>query len=514
MLATVKVVDGGPVLALGENTAEAIRAAQLASASSITAQNAADSAVAIGRYFSSQSAGESGSTTGQFFSHPDGSGGIVFRQKTSGGSTVIGYAATTAQVNTVASDLAVLEADVTALDASLRERLVADRTYYVRTDGSDSNTGLSDSAGGAFATWQAAADMLYALDLNGKNVYIVAGSESGVKNWSLSEVQIRTLVGGGKVYFKGNGDNTVLTATGQCFSLYSTISQIRFGSMKLIAGTGYGTITANGHTYVGFDDQTNLGPNFGATSCAAHVFAHDTGAVVEILGSAYKVSGNADQAHIWCGDNASVAHESNSITLSGLTAGMDNWYAAVNGGAIKTYHNATTGTYAGRKGYLTTGGIINNLDYATNSIPGSGWLYGAGATLLENGIAYTSIDQITVNGTLNGKSIQTPGLYTPTVSALSGTFAIAPTATVTYSIINGVVTVSGTVFVPAAAVGTATGGILLTPPVANTNVGAGNGYNGTAAFPVVYNQGGDGKIRLVGNPANNTYYTFTIAWNL
>lgn len=54
-----------------------------------------------------------------------------------------------------------------------RQPISATRTYYVRTDGSDSNNGLSNSAAGAFLTIQKAIDTVYnTLDLNGQVVII------------------------------------------------------------------------------------------------------------------------------------------------------------------------------------------------------------------------------------------------------------------------------------------------------------------------------------------------------
>jgi DNA-binding CsgD family transcriptional regulator len=57
-----------------------------------------------------------------------------------------------------------------------REVLTANRTYYVRTDGSNSNDGLSNTSGGAFLTIQKAIDIVAALDLSIYNVTIQVGS--------------------------------------------------------------------------------------------------------------------------------------------------------------------------------------------------------------------------------------------------------------------------------------------------------------------------------------------------
>lgn len=99
---TIAVLDArtGPIaiLAMGENVLEAARWSVAAQGYAATASIAATSSSAAGNYFPSQAAGEAGTTTGQFFSHPDGAGGLVYRERTAGGSVIIGYAATAARV--------------------------------------------------------------------------------------------------------------------------------------------------------------------------------------------------------------------------------------------------------------------------------------------------------------------------------------------------------------------------------------------------------------------------------
>jgi hypothetical protein len=62
-------------------------------------------------------------------------------------------------------------------DPTVREKLDSDRSYYVRSDGNDGNSGLGDStAGDAFLTIQKAIDTVYSLvDLDGHKITINVG---------------------------------------------------------------------------------------------------------------------------------------------------------------------------------------------------------------------------------------------------------------------------------------------------------------------------------------------------
>lgn len=117
-----------------------------------------------------------------------------------------------------------------------RELLSANRTYYVRTDGSDSNDGLTDSSGGAFLTAGKANAVVATLDKNGYNVTV----QFGAGNWNESII-INTGIGDGTVTWQG-------TLTSQETATSATVSAGSGSTPGTVTKTGQFT----GNTYTGY----------------------------------------------------------------------------------------------------------------------------------------------------------------------------------------------------------------------------------------------------------------------
>jgi hypothetical protein len=79
------------------------------------------------------------------------------------------------------------------------ELLTADRIYYVRKDGSDSNDGLTDSAGGAFLTISRAVQAIYQLNMNTYDVTVKVGPGTYTEKVVFSSA----MVGEGTVIVEG-----------------------------------------------------------------------------------------------------------------------------------------------------------------------------------------------------------------------------------------------------------------------------------------------------------------------
>lgn len=118
-----------------------------------------------------------------------------------------------------------------------RETLTADRTYFVRTDGSDSNDGLANTSGGAFLTWARAFSTIAAID-GGGFIVTVQGNGTFTANVTINQ----NFVGVTKIIISGDTAtpaNCTFGATSgvACFTV-DTLTPVDFTGVRLGNGTG------------------------------------------------------------------------------------------------------------------------------------------------------------------------------------------------------------------------------------------------------------------------------------
>ena len=127
-----------------------------------------------------------------------------------------------------------------------REVLTAARTYYVRTDGSDSNSGLADTAGGAFLTINKALSAVQAIDISIYTVTIQVGTGTFTGAIALTN----GWVGSGKVILQGDTTtpgNCHINVTGTSVSM--TAARLEVDGFQ-ITSTGNNFNLANGSQLV------------------------------------------------------------------------------------------------------------------------------------------------------------------------------------------------------------------------------------------------------------------------
>jgi hypothetical protein len=196
--------------------------------------------------------------------------------------------------------------DATAVAAQstlgLREVLTADRTYYVRTDGSDSNTGLANTAGGAFLTIQKAVDVVAALDGSIYNVTINVGGGTFAEN-----VVLKNTVGSGtfSVVGAGSGSTVVTSFTAAVRSNWTVTS------LKLTGGT-------SGFLLLAFAELKFSGVDFG-TITVSHIGLRGSNSRIESTGN-YTISGGASYHILADGGNCVVFTYGRTVTLTGTPA--------------------------------------------------------------------------------------------------------------------------------------------------------------------------------------------------
>jgi hypothetical protein len=246
---------------------------------------------------------------------------------------------------------------------SLSDAVVTTNTdYYVRTDGSDTSTGLANTAAGAFRTVQAAVDYVtqnYIVPSNTITINVGVGTFA-------EAVLIRYYLGMGTMVIKGAGaSSTTIT------SISSFAGGVQVQALKLSGGVDCVRATACGSVVI------NSGVEFG-TASNAHIMAY-LGGVVEVRSNNYVVSGNAAY-HYQALNGGLITAMSSAVTLGTRTFSV---FAFLHmGGQIDT----TGMTYSGS----VTGQRYNGNMLSMFYVAGGGSTYFPGSVVgaVSNGSVY------------------------------------------------------------------------------------------------------------------------------
>jgi hypothetical protein len=261
-------------------------------------------------------------------------------------------------------------AAVVSLDSAYmpRERLSANRTYYVRTDGDDSNTGLVNTAGGAFLTIQHAVDIYQTLDCNGYDITIQIADGTYTTPTTISY-----RIGAGNLYILGNlvtPANVLIASTGHgiVVSGHPTSSKVYIRGVKFQAnGIGlvvdYSSVVYYGNVNFGAcgiyhlsavrDGKIFFDQNYTISGSAIVHFGMDregiisTGASITVTLTGTPAFAGAFVLATMLG----IMFENNSITFSGSATGPKynanlNSIIQTNGAGINHFPGNSAGTTA------------------------------------------------------------------------------------------------------------------------------------------------------------------------
>lgn len=245
-----------------------------------------------------------------------------------------------------------------------RTVLTAARTYYVRTDGNDSNTGLTNSAGGAFKTVTKALSTAFSkLDLNGFDVTIQIVAGSYAENLSVTSPQ----VGAGRIILSGDTTtpaNCTIAASGEGLYVKGAGTRVYVSGIKVTAG-GFAALHADAGGQIEQLGRLEIG------AVGGHQFvAEGTGKIYAT--GAIIISGGCAGAHLLSTNNGFIYTQGASWTITG-TPTVGAFAQAGTGGVIYTFSNTFSGALNGQRYNASLNGVIqSNTGGNVNYFPGSG----------------------------------------------------------------------------------------------------------------------------------------------
>lgn len=284
----------------------------------------------------------------------------------------------------------------TAINQLGDRKLSADLTFYVRPDGSNSNSGRLNTAGGAFLTIQKAVDTLARLDLNYYNVQILVADGDYTGPTAIAGAW----TGFGSVSIIGNFGtpaNCRITTTGaQCFSISNRASVTIMG-FKLSTTDSHECVTANTSAYVILGAM-----NWGDAVLSSHISIAGNATVIVV--GLHTISGTFIN-HVHQPDNSTL----NYLPTLTIAPGANMTGAFCGSRGASTYSSFVgltyTGSFPGGSKFIThfgsviddEGGSISRLPGATAGVVGPGGMHIGTVTTIAG-------DVVNGNGQYKGTS--------------------------------------------------------------------------------------------------------------
>lgn len=272
-------------------------------------------------------------------------GDIIFRGASNNVRLAAGTAGYRLQTNGASADPTWVAA---------RELLMASRTYYVRTDGSDSNTGLVNSAGGAFLTISKAISVIRdTLDLGGNIVTISVGAGTYTGQVSIVGPFTGQATRGG---VKISGDtttpaNVVISTAGSAFTIDGGV-RIAIEGVKVTTSAGYG-FYITGASQLDISGKIDLG-----SVTNSHFIVFNNSYLV--ISAAYNITGGC-QAHLNLGNGGMAECYSLTATITGTPAWSVAFLYMDTGSKINTSGMTYSGASTGSR-YSVSGVSIGNTN--------------------------------------------------------------------------------------------------------------------------------------------------------
>jgi hypothetical protein len=242
--------------------------------------------------------------------------------------------------------------------SGVRERLVAPRTLFVASSGSDAADGLSPDT--AFATLQRAVDAAHMLDCMTFDVTIQlgAGMHSGA-------AVLRPLVGGGLLRIEGD-DADASTVVVSSSILAGGGARVLVSGIRFVMASPWMsalTVEEGAMLTLGVVDFGPCGAN------GSHIAGTGFGQI-NFLGD-YTISGGALR-HFNLSGHLMVTSNNQTVTLLDDPAFIEE-FAFVSNGAVLSLWNATfLGMATGRRYTATTNGTISLFGAGEAFLPGNG----------------------------------------------------------------------------------------------------------------------------------------------